>query len=76
MKKQIDVIFNKAGISKAEVADTDHWFTQSQADRFYEAVVAETEDDQIARKAGRFAASAFFSFSSSFLLQSVGGLLK
>ena len=54
----IDVIFNKAGISKAEAADTDHWFTQSQADRFYEAVVAETEDDQIARKAGRFAASA------------------
>ena len=53
-----EIILEKAGIPPDEVADTDHWFSQSQADRFYEVIVAETGDEQIARKAGRYGASS------------------
>ena len=57
--KQVDIaeILDYAGMSPYEVADQWHWFTQSQVDRFYEKVVELTDNENIAREAGRFAAS-------------------
>ncbi|MCJ8499920.1 response regulator [Desulfatitalea alkaliphila] len=51
-------ILEHAGMTTAEVADTAHWFTQHQADRFYEIVAEKTGDEAIARNAGRFSASS------------------
>jgi len=47
-----------AGITPEEVADSAHWFTQGQADRFYQIIVEKTGETDIARKAGRFSASS------------------
>ncbi len=55
---KIDKILQKSGMTKDELADDAHWFTQSQVDRFHEVLVAETGDKNIARHAGRFVASA------------------
>lgn len=57
-KVNIQDVLDHAGMSAAEVADSAHWFTQRQADRFYEIVAEKTVDKDIARKAGRFAASS------------------
>ncbi len=51
-------ILDYAGMTRAEVADSAHWFTQEQADRFYQIIVEKTGDPDIARKAGRFGASS------------------
>jgi len=40
-----------------EVADQAHWFTQEQINRFYSRAVELTGSTQIAREAGRYAAS-------------------
>jgi len=40
-----------------EVADQGHWFTQEQVDLFYERLVKQTGNTNIAREAGRYAAS-------------------
>lgn len=40
-----------------EVADQAHWFTQEQVNRFHERLVQLTGNPQIAREAGRYAAS-------------------
>jgi len=40
-----------------EVADQWHWFSQDQINRFYERLVELTGNQNIAREAGRFAAS-------------------
>jgi putative nucleotidyltransferase with HDIG domain len=40
-----------------EVDDQGHWFTQRQIDLFYERLVSVTGKENIAREAGRFAAS-------------------
>lgn len=53
----IDEILRHAGMKPYEIADQGHWFTQSQIDRFYEKVVQLTNNKNIAREAGRFAAS-------------------
>jgi len=55
---KIEKILQKAGMTKDELADDAHWFTQSQVDRFHEVLVAITGDKNIARHAGRFVASA------------------
>lgn len=47
-----------AGITPEELADTAHWFTQEQADRFYQIIAEKSGDEDIARKAGRFSASS------------------
>ena len=54
----IQSILNSAGMSAADLADSGHWFTQQQSDRFYAALVESTGDPNIARKAGRYSASA------------------
>lgn len=69
----IQEILEYSGITPDEVADTAHWFTQVQADRFYEIVAEKTGDAQIARNAGRFSAS---SEGLSMVQQYVVGLLS
>lgn len=54
----IQEILDNAGITAEEIADTAHWFTQQESDRFYTAVVEKTGDAAIARKAGRYSASS------------------
>ena len=50
----IDYIFEYAGMTKYEVEDPAHWFTQDQTDRFQEILVEKTGNPNIAREAGRF----------------------
>ncbi|MDA8403031.1 MAG: GAF domain-containing protein, partial [Desulfobacteraceae bacterium] len=50
-------ILEYAGMKPHEVDDQGHWFTQHQIDRFYERIVAQTGNANIAREAGRFSAS-------------------
>jgi HD-GYP domain-containing protein (c-di-GMP phosphodiesterase class II) len=47
-----------AGMRSYEVADHGHWFTQNQIDRFYEKLVEVTGNNNLAREAGRYAASS------------------
>ncbi|BBO79025.1 hypothetical protein DSCW_64420 [Desulfosarcina widdelii] len=53
----IEEILDYAGMKPYEIADQGHWFTQTQIDRFYDKVVQLTGNNNIAREAGRFAAS-------------------
>jgi PAS domain S-box-containing protein len=54
----IDPILSQAEMTFSEVRDGAHWFTQRQVDRFHERALSETGDSNVARKAGRFSASA------------------
>ena len=54
----IDTVLRKAEISRHEVEDPGHWFTQHQADSFHAAVVDRTGNPNIAREAGRFTVSS------------------
>jgi len=56
---QIDVVelLRYAGMKPYEVADQGHWFTQSQINRFHERLSQLTQNENIAREAGRYAAS-------------------
>ena len=69
----IDDVLRHAGMTKDEVADAGHWFSQEQVDRFHEALVAATGDENISRRAGRFGASAK---GISLLKQYVVGLMN
>lgn len=44
-------------MTKLEIDDAGHWFTQREVDGFYEAVLKETGNPSIAREAGRFIAA-------------------
>src|ERR1700674_1097934 len=46
-----------AGMKPYEVADQGHWFTQEQVNLFHERLKKLTGNDDIAREAGRYAAS-------------------
>jgi PAS domain S-box-containing protein len=50
-------ILDYAGMTKYEVEDQAHWFSQNQTDRFQEILVKKTGNSNIAREAGRFTAS-------------------
>ena len=52
----VDSVLRYAGMTTYELEDRGHWFTQSQADRFYEILVEKTANPNIAREAGRYAA--------------------
>ncbi len=54
----IDEAIAYAGIEAHQLEDEDHWFTQSQVDRFYEKLLELTGDPDIAREMGRYAASS------------------
>jgi HD-GYP domain-containing protein (c-di-GMP phosphodiesterase class II) len=46
-----------ADMEAYQVEDEGHWFSQSQVDRFYKALVQATGNTRIAREAGRYSAS-------------------
>jgi len=50
-----DRLLSDAGMTRQEVEDPAHWFTQPQIDRFHEALATETGNPNISREAGRFA---------------------
>ncbi|MEE9609778.1 MAG: adenylate/guanylate cyclase domain-containing protein [Desulfatiglandales bacterium] len=54
----LDSILSYAWITPYELEDQGHWFSQWQVDRFHELLRQKTKDADIARKVGRFAASA------------------
>jgi PAS domain S-box-containing protein len=54
----IDAVLRKSEITRHEVEDSGHWFTQHQVDSFHETLVAKTGNPNIAREAGRFTVSS------------------
>jgi PAS domain S-box-containing protein len=54
---EIDAILQDSGITRHEVEDPGHWFTQTQADRFHDIIADRTGNPHIARDAGRFTLS-------------------
>lgn len=60
-KKYKDVNINEllscAKIKPYEIADQGHWFTQEHVELFYKTIVQLTDNKNIAREAGRYAAS-------------------
>lgn len=50
-------LLRHANMTPYEVADQGHWFTQEQVNLFYERLLKVTGNDNIAREAGRYAAS-------------------
>ena len=57
---EIDIreLLNGTKIKAYEIDDSGHWFTQEQVDLFYHKAVLMTKNKNLAREAGRFAASA------------------
>jgi len=53
----LDTVLEYAEMTKYEVEDPAHWFSQHQADRFQEALVKQTGNSNIAREAGRYTTS-------------------
>ncbi|HON59575.1 MAG TPA: GAF domain-containing protein, partial [Smithella sp.] len=53
----IDELYQYAHMEPYEVADQNHWFTQEQINLFHEKLTQLTGDANIARQAGRYAAS-------------------
>lgn len=52
----LEPILDYAGMKRYQIDDEGHWFSQGQVDRFYERLVIETGDADIAREAGRYSA--------------------
>ena len=69
----IDRILDYADISRYELADHGHWFSQEQHNRFHEILVAETKNRNIAREAGRYIST---SKASGILKQYIFGFLS
>ena len=53
----INELIAYAGMEPYQVADQGHWFSQRQINLFYEKVLRETGNPNIAREAGQYAAS-------------------
>ncbi len=53
----IQELLDSAGITSYQVADEGHWFTQKQVNRFHDKLSKLTNNDNIAREAGRLSAS-------------------
>ncbi|MGD2272491.1 MAG: PAS domain S-box protein [Desulfobacterales bacterium] len=53
----IDSILGCAGMTRYEVEDPAHWFTQRQVDSFHNVLVEKTGNPDISREAGRYMAS-------------------
>jgi signal transduction histidine kinase len=53
----VSELLHYAHMEPSEVDDQGHWFSQEQIDLFYERVVQLTGNSNIAREAGRYAAS-------------------
>jgi PAS domain S-box-containing protein len=50
----LDYILHYAKMTKEEIEDQTHWFSQDQVDRFQDAAVEKTGNPNIAREAGRY----------------------
>jgi class 3 adenylate cyclase len=55
---EIDPILNYAYITKYELDDQGHWFSQWQVDRFHECLSKETRNPNLSREVGRYMASS------------------
>jgi PAS domain S-box-containing protein len=53
----IDSILEYAGMTKYEVEDQAHWFSQNQVDRFNKILISKTGNPNVARDVGRFTTS-------------------
>ena len=53
----VNEILRYASMTPYEVADENHWFTQKQINQFHEKLIQLSQDENIAREAGRYAAS-------------------
>jgi PAS domain S-box-containing protein len=53
-----DSLLEYAGMSREEVEDPAHWFTQNHVDRFQEVLAEKTKNPNVSREAGRYAASS------------------
>ena len=53
----VNELLAAASMKLYEVADQNHWFTQEQINRFHEKLAQVTKNENIAREAGRYAAS-------------------
>ncbi len=53
----IEAFLESVDITPYQVADEGHWFTQNQVNRFHEKLSQVTQNENIAREAGRFSAS-------------------
>jgi PAS domain S-box-containing protein len=51
---EVDRMLEHAGMTRYEVEDPSHWFTQQQTDRFHEKMNDLVRDPEISRKVGRF----------------------
>ena len=69
----IDTILKYSGMTRHEVEDPGHWFTQTQVDRFHEKVVKTSGNPNLPREVGRFIA---FSESAGAVKQYGLGLLN
>jgi PAS domain S-box-containing protein len=54
----IDDILKVTGITRYEINDPAHWFTQHHTDRFQEIIIKMTGNAKIARDAGRYGSSS------------------
>jgi two-component sensor histidine kinase/predicted hydrocarbon binding protein len=54
----VNNILEYAGMTRHEVEDPGHWFTQKQVDRFHEQVIDKSGNSDLPREVGRFIASA------------------
>ncbi|MDD2580901.1 MAG: HD domain-containing protein [Desulfuromonadaceae bacterium] len=69
----VSELLSTAGMHTYEVSDQGHWFTQDQVDRFYYKLVQLTGNENIAREAGRYAASPdALGVMRQFILGSIG----
>ena len=55
---KIDSILSYAYITKYELEDQGHWFSQWQVDRFHEMLAKETKNSNLSREVGRYMASS------------------
>ena len=69
----LDGLYSKTGISKRELEDPGHWFSQEQVDLFHKTAAEITGNSNIAREVGRYAAS---SNATGAIKQHVLGLLN
>ena len=69
----VEDILKYAQISRFEVQDPGHWFTQAQVNRFFSRTVEATGNSSIAREAGQY---AVYNQTADPLRQRVLGLLK
>lgn len=56
---QIDIpsLLKIARISRHEIEDPAHWFTQAQVDRFHDVVIEQTKNANFSREAGQYSTS-------------------